>query len=152
MNKQQNVSFLRFIQILFKNMFSGNAAYYTLLSILFVICLIGLNAYIHQLVHGLATTGMTNNIIWGLYVANFIFIVGLAATSIVLLIPFYIYKQPIEKEAVILGELWAISSLIMCFLFVKVCFSMQDVFLPLEEKKASAITSQSVCIDNFEKK
>ena len=61
----------------------------TLLSILIVV---GANAYVRQLVHGLATTGMTDQVAWGVYIANFTFLVGIAAAAVMLVIPAYIYR------------------------------------------------------------
>jgi molybdopterin-containing oxidoreductase family membrane subunit len=36
--------------------------------------LIGVNAYARQLAHGLITTGMGDEVSWGLYIANFAFL------------------------------------------------------------------------------
>ena len=46
-----------------------------------------------QFAHGLAITGMTDQVSWGLYIANFTFIVGLAAAAVMLVIPAYVYHN-----------------------------------------------------------
>lgn len=46
--------------------------------ILGVIALWGLIAYVHQLIGGLATTAMRNYVSWGLYIATFVFFIGIS--------------------------------------------------------------------------
>jgi molybdopterin-containing oxidoreductase family membrane subunit len=63
---------------------------------------------------------MSDSVSWAFYIGNYTFLVGVAAAAVVLVIPAYIYHwQPI-KEIVILGELLAISAVIMVFGFVMV--------------------------------
>ncbi len=89
----------------------------TLLSLL---TLVGLHAYARQFVDGLQTTGLTNQVSWGAYIANFTFLVGVAAAAVMLVIPAYIYKKEFMHEVVLFGELMAIAVIIMCLLFVTV--------------------------------
>ena len=63
------------------------------MTFLTVVALFGLNAYAKQLVHGLVTTGMTDQVSWGLYIANFTFLVGMAAAAVMLVIPVYVYRN-----------------------------------------------------------
>ena len=109
--------------------FVGNWQYYTWMTALTVISLIGLHAYCQQLVHGLAATGMTDQVSWGLYIANFTFLVGLAAAAAMLVIPVYIYRNMHLHDVVIFGELLAIAVIIMCLLFVTVDLGRPDRFL-----------------------
>ncbi|MFH1999649.1 MAG: polysulfide reductase, partial [Planctomycetota bacterium] len=71
--------YIRFLWRCFKISFSGNTAYYLWMTFLTAVALLGLNAYCKQLVSGLALTGMTDQVSWGLYIANFTFLVGMAA-------------------------------------------------------------------------
>ena len=93
-----------------------------------VLALLGLNAYCKQLVQGLATSGMTDQVSWGLYIANFTFLVGMAASAVMLVIPAYVYKSKEMHELVIFGELLAIASIAMCLLFVAVDLGRPDRF------------------------
>ncbi|MCL5998400.1 MAG: polysulfide reductase NrfD [Chloroflexi bacterium] len=45
---------------------------------LLVIVGIGIVAYINQLANGLAVTGMRDRVIWGLYITNFVFFIGIS--------------------------------------------------------------------------
>ncbi|MBI5155545.1 polysulfide reductase NrfD [Candidatus Poribacteria bacterium] len=100
--------------------FQGNWKFYTWMSFLTVIALVGLNAWARQFVQGLSTTGLTDQISWGAYVANFTFLVGVAAAAVMLVIPAYVYKNEHLHEVVIFGELLAVAVIIMCLLFVSV--------------------------------
>ncbi|MDF1562716.1 MAG: polysulfide reductase NrfD [Deltaproteobacteria bacterium] len=86
--------------------------------VLFV--LIGASAYFGQVTDGLIRTGMRDQVSWGFYIGNFTFLVGVAAAAVVLVIPAYIYDWKPIKEIVLIGELLAISAIIMCIAFVMV--------------------------------
>ncbi len=114
--------------------FVGNWQYYTWMTALTVVSLIGLHAYCQQLVHGLATTGMTDQVSWGLYIANFTFLVGLAAAAAMLVIPVYVYRNMHLHDVVIFGELLAIAVIVMCLLFVTVDLGRPDRFLHMFQR------------------
>jgi len=111
--------------------FQGDWKYLAWMFALTVVALLGLNAYAKQLVHGLATTGMTDQVSWGLYIANFTFLVGVAAAAVMLVIPVYIYKNHDLHDLVILGELLAVAAIFMCLAFVTVDLGRPDRFLHL---------------------
>ena len=108
--------------------FKGNGLFYGWMTFLTVLSLIGLNAYCKQLVQGLYTTGMNDHVSWGMYIANFTYLVGMAAAAVMVVIPVYIYKSDELGDVVILGELFAIVSIIMCLLFVIVDLGRPDRF------------------------
>jgi len=108
--------------------FRGSKLFYAWMTLLTVLTLIGLNAYCKQLVHGLYTTGLSDHVSWGLYIANFVFLVGMAAAAVMLVIPVYIYKSKELENSVIIGELLAISAIVMCLLFVIVDLGRPDRF------------------------
>jgi len=96
----------------------GSRRYYAWMVFLFVLFLFGLNAYSKQLVRGLYITGMSEQVTWGLYISNFTFLVGMAASAVMLVIPVYIYENHDLHDVVIFGELFAIATIVMCLLFV----------------------------------
>jgi Ni/Fe-hydrogenase subunit HybB-like protein len=98
----------------------GNRAYYAWCLFLLVLMGIGAHAYLTELLGGQSEANMNDSVSWGFFIGNYTFLVGVAAAAIMLVIPAYVYHwQPI-KEIVILGELLAISAVIMVFLFVTV--------------------------------
>ena len=106
----------------------GDWRYYLWVGALFAMCLLGLNAYCKQFVHGLIVTGMTDQVSWGVYIANFTFLVGVAAAAVMLVIPVYIYKNEELHDLVIFGELLAIAAILMCLAFVTVDLGRPDRF------------------------
>ncbi|HJL60683.1 MAG TPA: NrfD/PsrC family molybdoenzyme membrane anchor subunit, partial [Pseudomonadales bacterium] len=71
-----------------------------------------------QLKYGMIVTGLTDQVSWGLYLANFVFLVGVAAGAVTVVFPAYVYKfEPLHKVSV-LGEMLAVASVVMCLLFV----------------------------------
>lgn len=107
-----------FIKGSLKLMFKGSKVYWAWMSFLLILIVIGCASYIYQLKNGLIVTSMRDNVSWGFYIGNFTFLVGIAASAIILVIPAYLYNWKPIKEIVILGELLAISAIIMCLLFV----------------------------------
>ena len=62
---------LRFFRDGLREMFRGSALYWGWLAALASIALLGLWFYLQQLTQGLAITGMSDQMSWGLYIANF---------------------------------------------------------------------------------
>jgi molybdopterin-containing oxidoreductase family membrane subunit len=115
-----NSKLVKFLRGCFHLVIKGNAAYYAWMGFLLLLIIIGVGAYVRQMQYGLITTNMRDSVSWAFYIGNFTFLVGVAAAAVVLVIPAYIYHWKPIKEIVILGELLAISSIIMCLLFVTV--------------------------------
>lgn len=112
----------------------GSKVYYAWCFFLLAIIIVGFTFYWRQHEMGLLETNMTDQVSWGLYIANFTYLVGMAAAAVLLVIPAYIYQFKPIKEIVILGELFAASSIIMAILFVMVDLGRLDRFwhmLPL---------------------
>jgi len=118
----------RFLWRCFRLSFVGDWRYHAWMTVLTAIALLGLNAYARQLVHGLAVTGMTDQVSWGLYIANFTFLVGMAAAAVMLVIPVYVYRNRELHDLVIFGELLAVAAIVMCLAFVMVDLGRPDRF------------------------
>jgi Ni/Fe-hydrogenase subunit HybB-like protein len=118
----------------FRLSFVGDWRYHLWMAVLTTVALVGLYAYSQQLVHGLVTTGMTDQVSWGLYIANFTYLVGLAAAAAMLVIPVYVYRNMHLHDVVIFGELLAVAVIIMCLLFVTVDLGRPDRFLHLFQR------------------
>ena len=108
--------------------FVGDWRYYVWMGVLTVLVLLGLNAYAKQLVHGLIVTGMSDQVSWGVYIANFTFLVGVAAAAVMMVIPVYIYDNEELHDLVIFGELLAVAAILMCLAFVTVDLGRPDRF------------------------
>jgi Ni/Fe-hydrogenase subunit HybB-like protein len=80
----------------------------------------GALAYVDQFMNGLMTTGMSRDVSWGFYIANFTFLVGVAAGGVMVVIPYYLHDYEKFHRITILGEFLAVACLIMCLLFIVV--------------------------------
>jgi molybdopterin-containing oxidoreductase family membrane subunit len=98
--------------------FRGGRKYWILLGVWGLLILVGLGAYGRQLVEGLRITGMSQDVTWGLYIAQFTFLVGVAASAVMVVLPYYLHNYKAFGKMVILGEFLAISAVLMCMLFV----------------------------------
>ena len=118
--------YLVFLWRVWRISFQGSWKFYTWMTLLSLVVLVGVNAYARQFVQGLETSGLTNQVSWGAYIANFTFLVGVAAAAVMLVIPAYIYKKEFMHEVVIFGELMSIAAIVMCLLFVTVDLGHPD--------------------------
>ena len=125
---QATKNYLTFLRRSAHLAFVGDWRYYSWMGVLTVIALFGLNAYCKQFAHGLITTGMSDEVSWGVYIANFTFLVGVAAAAVMMVIPVYIYDNEELHDLVIFGELLAVAAIIMCLLFVTVDLGRPDRF------------------------
>jgi len=121
-------NYLQFLARCGATALDGDWRYFLWIGLLFAICLLGLNAYAKQLVHGLIVTNMSDQVSWGVYIANFTFLVGVAAAAVMLVIPVYIYRNEELHDLVIFGELLAIAAILMCLGFVTVDLGRPDRF------------------------
>lgn len=106
----------------------GPALYWAWIAFLALLIASGLDAYADQVRNGLVVTGMRDQVSWGFYIGNFTFLVGVAAAAVVLVIPAYVYDWKPIKEIAIIGELLAVSAIVMCLLFVLVDIGRPDRF------------------------
>ena len=116
---------MRLIKEMFLIVVKGSPLYY--LWLMFLFALIALAGYLefNQLSQGLLVTNLSNNYPAGFYIANFVFMIGIAAGAVTLVYPTYIYKMKSAGEVVIFGELLAI-----CALIIAVCFILVDMGHP----------------------
>ena len=97
---------------------SGGLAFQIYLCILAALMVLGVYAYFVQISMGLAATNMSDIVSWGFYIANFTFLVGVAAAAVMIILPSYIFKDKDLHKVVIIGECVAIGALVMCLMFV----------------------------------
>ena len=96
----------------------GTKRYYGWMTFLLVIIGIGFLLYLKQLDFGLGITGMSRDTSWGFYIANFTFLVGVAAGGVMVVLPYYLHDYKAFGKVTILGEFLAIASVLMCLTFV----------------------------------
>ncbi|CAK0741807.1 dimethyl sulfoxide reductase membrane subunit [Gammaproteobacteria bacterium] len=97
---------------------TGGMKFYAWMGFLAVLSAIALYGFYLQNTEGLIVTGMTSQIHDGLYFANLVFLVGVAAGAVTIVFPAYIYHHEGMHKVTVLGEMLAISAVIMVILFV----------------------------------
>jgi molybdopterin-containing oxidoreductase family membrane subunit len=103
---------------MFEKAVVGSRRYWVWVLGLITVILLGLTAYLHQLSNGLGVTGLSRDVIWGLYIAQFTFMVGVAASAVMVVLPYYLHNYKVFARVTILGEFLAISAVTMCGLFI----------------------------------
>ena len=96
----------------------GNRNYWTWISFLVLVIVSGISAYSQQRWFGLTVTGMGRDVSWGLYIAQFTFLVGVAASAVMVVLPYYLHNYKAFGKIVIIGEFLAVSATLMCLLFI----------------------------------
>lgn len=96
----------------------GSAIFYGWIIFLgFLSFLMLLGAY-EQFTKGMIVTNYNDLVSWGLYEAQFVFLVGVAAAAVTVVFPSYVYHHKKMKEIVVLGELLAVSAVCMVMIFI----------------------------------
>lgn len=96
----------------------GTSKLYIWLGFLGFFIMIWAYGNITQISQGMIVTNLNDQVSWGLYMSNFVFLVGVAAAAVTIIFPAYVYNYKPLKDVVIIGEMLAISAVIMCILFV----------------------------------
>ena len=99
---------------------SGSRKYWTLLFVLAAFVAIGFGFYLKQYSQGLGITGLSRDVTWGLYIGQLTFLVGVAASAVMVVLPYYLHDYKAFGKLTVLGEFLAISAVLMCLLFVVV--------------------------------
>ncbi|MDA8168547.1 MAG: polysulfide reductase NrfD [Nitrospiraceae bacterium] len=121
--------------------------------VFFLLALIGAGtlAYLKQFSYGLGLTGMSRDVSWGLYIGQFTFLVGVAASAVMLVIPYYLHHYKTFGRIVILGEFLAVSAVIMCvtFIFVDMGQPMRIMNVILHPRPNSVMFWDSMVLSGY---
>jgi molybdopterin-containing oxidoreductase family membrane subunit len=96
----------------------GTKKYYGWMTALLAVIGVGFACYLWQFQFGLGITGMSRDVSWGFYIAQFTFLVGVAASAVMVVLPYYLHNYKAFGRITILGEFLAVSSVTMCILFI----------------------------------
>jgi molybdopterin-containing oxidoreductase family membrane subunit len=96
----------------------GDRKYWAWVGCLILLIGVGFFFYLRQLDYGLGITGMSRSVTWALYIAQFTFLVGVAASAVMLVLPYYLHDYKAFGKITILGEFLAVASVFMCLTFI----------------------------------
>ena len=97
---------------------TGTKKYYGWMTALLAVIGVGFACYLWQFQFGLGITGMSRDVSWGFYIAQFTFLVGVAASAVMVVLPYYLHNYKAFGRITILGEFLAVASVTMCILFI----------------------------------
>jgi len=97
---------------------TGSNRYWGWIAVLLAFMAAGALSYVQQFNYGLGLTGMSRDVSWGVYIAQFTFLVGVAASGVMVVLPYYLHNYKTFGKITILGEFLAVASVSMCLLFI----------------------------------
>ena len=103
---------------MFEKALRGGRGYWGWMAALLAVACAGAWGYAAQLQTGLGVTGLSRDVTWGLYIAQFTFLVGVAASAVMVVLPYYLHDYKLFGGLTILGEFLAISAVAMCGMFI----------------------------------
>ncbi|MDE3248930.1 MAG: polysulfide reductase NrfD [Bacteroidota bacterium] len=87
---------------------------------------VGAYALYLQITKGHSITGMRDNVVWGLYIVNFIFFIGLSYAGSIIAGLLHLFKVPWGKPIVRLAQMMTIISVIVGPIFILLCVGRFD--------------------------
>jgi Ni/Fe-hydrogenase subunit HybB-like protein len=103
---------------MFEKALVGGRKYWMWIGILLALILVGLSAYLRQAALGLVVTGLNHDVVWGLYIAQFVFFIGLGASAVVVVLPYYLHDWKAFGKTTMMGEILGMCSVIVAMLFI----------------------------------
>ena len=100
--------------------FKGEKRYWRWVLSLLGVMAVGFSCWGLQLDRGLTITGLSRDVSWGLYIAQFTFLVGVAASAVMVVLPYYLHNVKAFGKITIIGEFLAVAAVTMCMLFIVV--------------------------------
>ncbi len=101
-----------------KEALTGTRGYWLWITALLALIALGFAAWVVQLGTGLAVTGLGRDVSWGLYIAQFTFLVGVAASAVMVVLPYYLHDCRAFARVTVLGEFLAVAAVVACGLFI----------------------------------
>jgi len=96
------------------------------IGVLIAIIAIGLYAFILQILNGHEITGMRDNVVWGIYIINFIFFVGISYSGAFIAGILHYFKTPWKNSVLRIVEIITVLSLVVGPIFILLCIGRLD--------------------------
>ncbi len=93
---------------------------------MFILSAMGALTYLVPRFSGAESTGLSRDVSWGLFIANYTFCVGVAASAVMVVLPYYVHNHKEFGRIAVFGEFLAVAAITIAGLFIFV-----DVGQPL---------------------
>ena len=118
--------------------------------IAFLLGVIALGAYalLQQILHGHEITGMRDNVVWGVYIVNFIFFMGISYAGALISGSLHLFRTAWRKPIIRMAEFITVISLLIGPVFILLCIGRLDKlhYLVLFGRIQSPITWDVIAI------
>jgi Ni/Fe-hydrogenase subunit HybB-like protein len=91
-----------------------------------LLILFGIFALLQQIIYGHIVTGMRDNVVWGFYIVNFIFFMGLSYAGALISGVLNLFRSEWRKPIIRMSELITVISLLIGPLFILFCIGRLD--------------------------
>ena len=127
---------------------STSTRWYITFIIFFVLFAIGIYGLVLQITKGHIVTGMRDNVVWGFYIVNFIFFMGLSYSGALISGVLHLFNTAWRKPVIRMAELITVISLIIGPFFIFFCIGRLDrlYFLFIHPRIQSPITWDVIAI------
>jgi Ni/Fe-hydrogenase subunit HybB-like protein len=97
---------------------TGSKRYWEWIGILFVLSAVGMMTYLVQRFSGAESTGLSRDVSWGLFIGNYTFFVGVAASAVMVVLPYYVHDYKEFGRIAVFGEFLAVAAIAIAGLFI----------------------------------
>jgi Ni/Fe-hydrogenase subunit HybB-like protein len=127
---------------------STGAGWYISFTIFLGLFIVGIYGLVQQIDKGHIVTGMRDNVVWGFYIVNFIFFMGLSYSGALISGVLHLFHTGWRKPIIRLAELITVISLIIGPFFIFFCIGRLDrlYFLFTHPRIQSPITWDVIAI------
>jgi len=124
------------------------AIFYIWITFLCLLIIWGLWALYVQISQGHIVTGMRDNVVWGIFIVNFIFFMGISYAGALISGTMHLFRTPWRKPVIRIAELITIIALFIGPLYILLCIGRLDrlPFLVLFGRIQSPITWDVIAI------
>ena len=125
-----------------------STGWYITFIVLLVFFFIGIYGLVQQIDKGHIVTGMRDNVVWGFYIVNFIFFMGLSYSGALISGVLHLFNTAWRKPVIRLAELITVISLVIGPFFIFFCIGRLDrlYFLFTHPRIQSPITWDVIAI------
>ena len=96
----------------------GDRRYWTWTLSLLAVAGVGAGVYLAQQITGVEGSGLSRDVAWGFFIANYTFFVGVAASAVVVVLPYYLHDRKEFGNMTALGEFLAVAAVSVAGLFI----------------------------------
>ncbi|MCX6271471.1 MAG: polysulfide reductase NrfD [Bacteroidetes bacterium] len=124
--------------------------WYLVFAILFLLFLFGLFCLYTQITQGHIVTGMRDNVVWGMYIVNFIFFMGVSYAGALISGVLHLFRSDWRGSVVRMAELITVISLLIGPCFIMFCIGRLErlPFLAMYPRIQSPITWDVIAISS----